>query len=382
MILFLLPIVPLHSTTVGTRWVIAYLIYVDDDKRQIRQKVMTPEIARYIQQERKPSFKKFVEGNVVNLANWSLKLPTASSSTIHGLWFEKYCKVSMDVLKPRPRKPNTYNVMIWSEILSRVNRRKNMLDKCGEAALDIIGDVSGSVASQVSKSIMYSDGSSSLCSPDDSTNDYNAPGDTSSASILHHDTNHNSDAHGNTSDNSAEYRDLHYYGVKKLRGTFDEQDKCNVESKLTNGSSSNEKTTNHIIKLLCQPNLAPTDQETIKLLLSKIINTLDENIYATMENIFTSEPVITLEWTQIVWEKGGDHFLHEFGSNAAGDMSYTLCMNKENSSEYHSDTHSLLLSYSPKMSCQDLKKLVVWLKKWSRSCAQIEYFGYWGGRTT
>ncbi|KAI9488562.1 hypothetical protein BDB00DRAFT_942242 [Zychaea mexicana] len=265
------------------------------------------EIARYIQQERKPSFKKFVEGNVVSLANWSLKLPTASSSTIHGFWFEKYCKVSMDVFKDL----------------------KNMLDKCGEAALNIIGDVSGSVASQVSKSIVSADGSSPLCSPDDSTNDHNAPGDTSDASIHHHntnynpdapdntsgssihhhdtnhspdapdntsyasthdyDTNHNSDAPGNTSDNSIEYLDLHCYGVKKLRGTFDEQDKCNVESKLTNGSSSNEKITNHIIKLLCQSNLTPTDQETIKLLLSNIINTLDENIYATMENILTSK---------------------------------------------------------------------------------------------
>ncbi|KAG1301403.1 hypothetical protein G6F64_011836 [Rhizopus arrhizus] len=208
------------------------------------------ELKKYIDQTPKASFTKVVEKEVVNLANWSFQESINTSPALNGFWFEKYRQVYMEVNGNAKglRKPKSFNLLIWNDILARINRRRKLVDRCSEAALDVTAAVVKSSTAQVTQSLNHrnlpinDNLAESRGNEEASTEESSDPGDSI----------------------EVKNSDLNNYAAKKLLGTFDENDKTTIRQKLTKGDSIEQRITNHIIELLCQDHLTPIEQETLK----------------------------------------------------------------------------------------------------------------------
>ncbi|CAO3601274.1 unnamed protein product [Absidia cylindrospora] len=75
------------------------------------------EINAYILSIETPSFKGFVAKHNDDIPLWSVKLPSITGDSLHGVWFNRYCDVFMAIKdsKKRPRKTR-YNEIIWNAI--------------------------------------------------------------------------------------------------------------------------------------------------------------------------------------------------------------------------------------------------------------------------
>ncbi|KAG1141186.1 hypothetical protein G6F37_002799 [Rhizopus arrhizus] len=215
------------------------------------------ELKKYIEQTPKASFTKVVEKYVVNLANWSFQESINTSPVFNGFWFEKYRQMYMEVNGNTKdlRKPKSFNLLTWNDILARINRRRKLVDRCSEAALDVTAAVAKSSTAQVTQSLKHrnlptnDNLAESRDNEETSKEKSSDTGDSIETTYI--------------ADNEVQNSDLNNYAVKKLLGTFNENDKTTIQQKLTKGDSIEQRITNHIIELLCQDHLTPIEQETL-----------------------------------------------------------------------------------------------------------------------
>ncbi|CAO3591456.1 unnamed protein product [Absidia cylindrospora] len=262
------------------------------------------ELKLFVEEQKRPKFNVFASTNKSNLVRWSMKLSANSHHALHGIWVERYRQVLRNVkATDKGAQLHKGNVSVWNEIMNNVMRRRKLLETFKEQAIEVLTIASTSAATEAIQ-LLNADNNNNVDSNandgDDNADDNHNNADNDDDSNVNDgdsDTNDGDDNNANDDDLGAESdldqgseHVLYPYAVKKkVNGKLEPIDKQNIQAHLTQGNTMLGLMNNHVIRLICKDKVTVTEEETIKLLLSSVINLLDRSIYQTMANIFSSQ---------------------------------------------------------------------------------------------
>ncbi|CAO3681609.1 unnamed protein product [Rhizopus stolonifer] len=220
------------------------------------------ELKNYLHDNNKPSFIKFVNNNIDMLPMWSME--------------------------DNPQ----YNYLIWNSIVDKSKRRKRFKSNYHESALDLLIEAESSATEEGRR----------LLNPSTVTFHSTDSGEiAASENAQLADEVDNSDSFSEATQISTDVSlDLLYpFGAKKILGKLTSDDLQKIKSFEIKESSIVARMKKHVITLLLKNTLTPTETETTKLLLSSVINLVDNLIYVEMRHMLSTRQLNDLERTTI-----------------------------------------------------------------------------------
>lgn len=252
------------------------------------------ELKSYLNGNKKPSFIKFVNDNIDMLPLWSVEDNANTGPALFGIWYERYKQTygEFNETSKNLKKPE-YNYLIWNSIIDKSRRRKRLRSGYHEDALDMLLEARRSATEEGRH--LLNPGTVAFHSTDSGeiAADKNAQvvdkadkGDSSSKATQTSAENHETDIS----------LDLLYpFGAKKILGKLTRDDVQKIKSFEIKESSIVARMKKHVITLLLKNSLTPTETETMKLLMSSVINFVDSLIYTEMRQMLLTRQLNDLE---------------------------------------------------------------------------------------
>ncbi|KAI8089196.1 uncharacterized protein BX664DRAFT_358771 [Halteromyces radiatus] len=244
------------------------------------------ELKKYIEDSDAPTFEGFLRKHLDSIALWSLEDPTDSCRALHGRWIKRFDQVMSDVDEgkkstKRTTKRRKLNELTWNLIVEKMNSYERARHTYEIEA----GKLLVSAAPSVSKSVSSLFTSSELNKQPELNEQPEQDKQTEQPKL--------DEESGTLGDSTFSF--MYKFGVKKFQGKLVEDDYVKILLMKTNGDTVDDRIKNYVIKLLCKQSLCPVEQENLKLLLSKVINLMNPDIYAAIELVLSGQQLQRLQ---------------------------------------------------------------------------------------
>lgn len=252
------------------------------------------ELKNYLHDNNKPSFIKFVNNNIDMFPMWFIEDNAHAGPALFGIWYERYKQTygECNQTSKKLKKPQ-YNYLIWNSIIDKSRRRKRLKSNYHEGALDLLIEAQRSATEEGRHllnpgTVAFHSTDSGKIAADENAQvvDEADKGDSSSEATQISTENHETDVS----------LDLLYpFGTKKILGKLTSDNVQKIKSFEIKESSIVARMKKHVITLLLKNSLTLTETETMKLLLSSVINFVDNLIYVEIRHMFSTRQLNDLE---------------------------------------------------------------------------------------
>lgn len=252
------------------------------------------ELKNYLHDNNKPSFIKFVNNNIDMFPMWFIEDNAHAGPALFGIWYERYKQTygECNQTSKKLKKPQ-YNYLIWNSIIDKSRRRKRLKSNYHEGALDLLIEAQRSATEEGRHllnpgTVAFHSTDSGKIAADENAQvvDEADKGDSSSEATQISTENHEADVS----------LDLLYpFGTKKILGKLTSDNVQKIKSFEIKESSIVARMKKHVITLLLKNSLTLTETETMKLLLSSVINFVDNLIYVEIRHMFSTRQLNDLE---------------------------------------------------------------------------------------